>query len=81
MLAGRHVFGGAGTVSDAIARAAIERKESRGGHFREDFQAKDPEFAKFNYSLKKTVDGGMAISKIEIPEMPDELKTVIEEMG
>ena len=68
-------------VSEAIARAAIERKESRGGHFREDFPGKDPEFAKFNYSLKKSADGGMEISKIPIPEMPDYLKEVIEEMG
>ncbi len=69
------------TVSEAITRAAIERKESRGGHFREDFQAKDPEFAKFNFSLKKGEAGGMEISKIPIPEMPAELKAVIEEMG
>jgi len=68
-------------VSEAIARAAIERKESRGGHFREDFPGKDPEFAKFNYSLKKSADGGMEISKIPIPEMPAELKAIIEEMG
>ncbi len=68
-------------VSEAIARAAIERKESRGGHFRDDFPAKDPEFAKFNYSLKKSPDGGMEISKIQIPEMPAELKAIIEEMG
>ncbi len=68
-------------VSEAIARAAIERTESRGGHFREDFQAKDPEFAKFNFALKKTEDGAMAISKLPIPEMPDYLKEVIKEMG
>ncbi|MEQ1605505.1 MAG: fumarate reductase/succinate dehydrogenase flavoprotein subunit [Pyrinomonadaceae bacterium] len=68
-------------VSEAIARAAIERTESRGGHFREDFQAKDPEFAKFNFALKKTEDGAMAISKLPIPEMPNYLKQVIEEMG
>ncbi len=68
-------------VSEAIARAAIERTESRGGHFREDFQAKDPEFAKFNFSIKKTDTGAMAISKLPIPEMPNELKKVIEEMG
>ncbi|MBK7392436.1 MAG: fumarate reductase/succinate dehydrogenase flavoprotein subunit [Chloracidobacterium sp.] len=68
-------------VSEAIARAAIERKESRGGHFREDFPGKDPEFAKFNYSLKKSEGGGMEISKNPIPEMPDYLKEVIEEMG
>jgi succinate dehydrogenase / fumarate reductase flavoprotein subunit len=69
------------TVSEAITRAAIERRESRGGHFREDFQAKDPEFAKFNFSLRKGEAGGMEISKIPIPEMPAELKQVIEEMG
>lgn len=68
-------------VSEAIARAAIERKESRGGHFRDDFPDKDPEFAKFNFAVKKSVGGGMEISKIPIPEMPAELKAVIEEMG
>ena len=68
-------------VSEAIARAAIERKESRGGHFRDDFPVKDPEFAKFNFSLKKASDGAMEIVKIPIPEMPTELKAIIEEMG
>ena len=68
-------------VSEAIARAAIERRESRGGHFRDDFPDKDPEFAKFNFAVKKSAGGGMEISKIPIPEMPAELKQVIEEMG
>ncbi len=69
------------TVSEAIARAGIERRESRGGHFREDYEAKDPEFATFNLSLKKADDGAMDISRVPIPEMPAELKKVIEEMG
>lgn len=68
-------------VSEAITRAGIERRESRGGHFREDHPSKDPEFAKFNLSLKKADDGAMDISRVPIPEMPDELKRVIEEMG
>ena len=69
------------TVSEAIARAALERQESRGGHFRDDFPAKDPEFAKFNYSLKKAADGAMVLDKIPLAEMPDYLKEIIEEMG
>ena len=69
------------TVSEAIARAALERRESRGGHFRDDYPAKDPEYAKFNYSLKKNSDGAMQIEKVPLPEMPPELKAIIEEMG
>jgi len=68
-------------VSEAITRAAIERKESRGGQYREDYPDKDPEYAKFNYSLKKGADGAMEISKVPIPAMPAELKQVIEELG
>lgn len=68
------------TVSEAITLSAIERKESRGGQFREDYPDKDPEFAKFNVAVRE-VDGQMQISHIPIPEMPAELKQVIEEMG
>ena len=69
------------TVAEAITRAALERKESRGGQYRDDFPAKDPEYAKFNITLIKTADGSMKIERVPIPEMPDELKQVIEEMG
>ncbi|HEY5297409.1 MAG TPA: fumarate reductase/succinate dehydrogenase flavoprotein subunit [Verrucomicrobiae bacterium] len=68
------------TVSEAITRAAIERKESRGGHFREDFQGKDAVFGKVNIILKKNPDGTMNVRREPIPEMPAELKQVIEEM-
>lgn len=68
------------TVSEAITLSAIERKESRGGQFREDYPNKDPEFAKFNIAVKE-VDGRMQISRVPLPEMPAELKQVIEEMG
>lgn len=68
------------TVSEAITRSAIERKESRGGQFREDYPNKEPEFAKFNIAVKE-VNGEMQISHVPLPEMPAELKAVIEEMG
>lgn len=69
------------TVSEAITRSALERKESRGGQFREDFPDKDPEWGKKNIAVKRDSDGHMQISHIPIPEMPAELKQVIEEMG
>jgi succinate dehydrogenase / fumarate reductase flavoprotein subunit len=68
-------------VSEAITRAAIERKESRGGQYREDYPAKDAEFGKINFTIKKDANGEMQINRVLIPEMPDELKQIIEEMG
>ncbi|MDQ3349694.1 MAG: fumarate reductase/succinate dehydrogenase flavoprotein subunit [Acidobacteriota bacterium] len=67
------------TVSEAITRSAIERKESRGGHFREDHPEKMPEFATFNIITRKAADGSMDVRRAPIPEMPAELKQIIEE--
>ena len=68
------------TVSEAITRAALERKESRGAHFREDYPGKDPAFAGVNLVLRKSPSGEMQVSRQPIAEMPAELKQVIEEM-
>jgi succinate dehydrogenase / fumarate reductase flavoprotein subunit len=68
------------TVSEAITRSAIERKESRGGHFREDFPNKDAAASKVNVVVKKNSDGSMQVRREPISEMPVELKQVIEEM-
>jgi succinate dehydrogenase / fumarate reductase flavoprotein subunit len=67
------------TVSEAITRSAIERKESRGGHFRQDYPEKDPAYATFNVTVRRGADGSMAVARVPIPPMPDELKQVIEE--
>jgi succinate dehydrogenase flavoprotein subunit len=68
------------TVSEAITRSALERRESRGGHFREDYPDKDDAFATFNVVVRKGRDGSMELARVPIPPMPDELKRVIEEM-
>ena len=69
------------TVSEAITRSALERKESRGGHFREDYPEKNPEYATFNIVTRRTADGSMEVRRVPIPPMPAELKQVIEEQA
>jgi succinate dehydrogenase / fumarate reductase, flavoprotein subunit len=67
------------TVSEAITRAAIERKESRGAQFREDYPGKDPGLGKVTTLISKAGDGSMQVRLDPLPEMPDYLKQVIEE--
>jgi succinate dehydrogenase / fumarate reductase flavoprotein subunit len=66
------------TVSEAITRSAIERKESRGGHFREDHPDKDPQASTFNIVVRKN-RGGMEVVRTPIAPMPAELAQIIEE--
>ena len=68
------------TVSEAVTRSAIDRKESRGGHFRDDFPNKDPEAAKYNAVISKQADGSMKLRRETIPPLPEHLKQVVEEM-
>ena len=67
-------------VSEAVTRAAIDRRESRGGHFREDYPNKDAELGNVNVVLHKGRDGRMEVTRAPIPEMPGELKRIIETM-
>jgi succinate dehydrogenase / fumarate reductase flavoprotein subunit len=65
--------------SEAIARSALERKESRGGHFREDFPNKEGAYASFNLVCKKGPDGRLQLRREPIPELRADLKQVVEE--
>src|SRR5438128_6496567 len=67
------------TVSEAVTRAALERKESRGAQFREDYPEKDAKFSNVNTIIWRGEDGTMNVRLEPLPEMPDYLKQVIEE--
>ncbi len=67
------------TVAEAITRAALERKESRGAQFREDYPHRDDALGKLNTVVSKAADRSMQVQLEPIPEMPDYLKQVIEE--
>jgi succinate dehydrogenase / fumarate reductase flavoprotein subunit len=67
-------------VSECVARAALEREESRGGHTRDDFPKTDPEWGRTNIICSATEDGtGIALSRKPLPQMPPELAQIFEE--
>jgi succinate dehydrogenase / fumarate reductase flavoprotein subunit len=71
------------TTSIAVAQGALNRKESRGGHTREDFPGPDPEFGKVNFVQRQTGAHGylapIDITPEPLPEMPAELRALLEE--
>ncbi len=68
------------TVSEIITRAALDRKESRGAHFRDDFPNKDAAYGKFNIVVRKGPDGEVELIHEPLPPMPQEFQQIIEEM-
>jgi len=67
------------TMAEVVAIAGAERKESRGGHFRDDYPNKDPKWAGLNIRIDRAADGGVKVTHVPVAEMPPELKQVIEE--
>ena len=68
-------------VSEAITISALERKESRGGHFRDDYPDKDPAFGTFNHVVRLGDNGKMQLERAPIAAMPPELEAIIKEMA
>ena len=64
--------------SEMVAKAALERTESRGGHTRNDYPKTDPEWGTKNIVLSEK-DGEVSLVHKPLPVMPDELKVLFEE--
>jgi succinate dehydrogenase / fumarate reductase, flavoprotein subunit len=65
-------------VSECVAAAALERKESRGGHTRDDYPKADPELGKLNMVLSRR-DGKLDLRREPLPEMPEDLRQLFED--
>ncbi len=66
-------------VSECIARAAIAREESRGGHTREEFPTSSPQWGKLNLICTLNDTGSIDLTRKDLPVMPPELAEIFEE--
>ena len=68
------------TVSEIVTRAALDRKESRGAHFRDDFPSKDEQQGSSNVVVRKGTDGQVQLVREPIRPMREDLQQIIQEM-
>jgi succinate dehydrogenase / fumarate reductase flavoprotein subunit len=68
-------------VSECIAKAAIEREESRGGHTRDEFPQPSEEWGKLNLICTLNTEGNIDLTRKDLPQMPAELAEIFEEAG
>jgi succinate dehydrogenase / fumarate reductase, flavoprotein subunit len=65
------------TISEAIVRSAIERRESRGSQWRFDHLDQDAEFGKINF-VTRHGDDGMQVVSVPVIPLPDRLRPLLE---
>src|SRR5207237_70213 len=66
------------TIAEAIVRAAIERRESRGAHWRLDYLDKDAALGRVNF-IAYGDGGNVRLKRRPVPEMPPELAKLFQE--
>ena len=67
-------------IAEVVTRAAIERKESRGGHTRDDYPNPSAEFGKVNV-VDRLGPNGIEVRQEPLPQMPAELQALFADGG